>query len=121
MDVVSIIKKNKQHWNNIREDWNTSQIYIKNLGVIHWLKYEVELTHRIHIELFEQMFLSDTSTKGYYDMTQDAVPDIYYAQAYSVFCYNVTVWRNTTNRERLFKQQKKILRLIFNMKPRDSY
>lgn len=46
--------------------------------------------------------------------------DIYYATVNSLFAYNITLWGNSTEAFRVFISQKRIIRLIFNIKTNES-
>lgn len=53
-------------------------------------------------------------------LNEDLLLNVYYALAYSVLSYNVIAWGNAVNSERVLIQQKRLLRLIYKMQPRDS-
>lgn len=53
-------------------------------------------------------------------LNENALLNVYYALAYSALSYNIVVWGNAPYSERILLQQKKILRLIFKLHPRDS-
>ncbi|KAI5637527.1 reverse transcriptase (RNA-dependent DNA polymerase) domain-containing protein [Phthorimaea operculella] len=44
----------------------------------------------------------------------------YYAYAYSWLTYGIIMWGNSTNVSTLFTQQKKLIRILVNIKPTDS-
>lgn len=54
-----------------------------------------------------------------YKMNEKALLQVYYALAYSALTYNILIWGGV-NLERVFIMQKKIIRLIFNLKYRES-
>lgn len=56
--------------------------------------------------------------KSYLDM--DGLLSVYYALAYSHISYNIVVWGITSEISRVLVCQKRIIRLLFNLKPRDS-
>lgn len=53
-------------------------------------------------------------------MDQSTLLQIYYALAYSHIAYNILCWGKATEANRIFILQKRILRLIFNVKPRNT-
>jgi hypothetical protein len=55
-----------------------------------------------------------------YSLTTDALKLIYYAQVHSIVSYGVIFWGNSPRARRVFKWQKRIVRIITNKKPRDS-
>lgn len=50
----------------------------------------------------------------------DALINVYYGLVYCHLCYNVVLWGSSSESERVFIIQKKIIRLMFNLKPRES-
>lgn len=46
--------------------------------------------------------------------------NVYYAMVYSIISYNIIIWGQAVNWHRIFIAQKRIIRLIFNIKHRDS-
>ena len=55
-----------------------------------------------------------------YSLMIDALKLIYYAQVHSIMSYGVIFWGNSPSAGRVFKLQKRIIRIIANKKPRDS-
>lgn len=50
----------------------------------------------------------------------DYLLDMYYALVYSILSYNTILWGNSVNSKRVFISQKRIIRLIFNLRPDES-
>lgn len=53
-------------------------------------------------------------------LPMDSLLGIYYSMVYSHLCYNVVLWGSSADAGRVFICQKKIVRLVFGIKPRDS-
>lgn len=50
----------------------------------------------------------------------DSIITVYYALVYSILSYNTALWGNSSSVGRVFVLQKRIIRLIFNLKFRES-
>lgn len=50
----------------------------------------------------------------------ESVMNVYYSLVYSFLNYNVLLWGNSSSAQRVFIMQKRIIRMIFNLKPLDS-
>jgi hypothetical protein len=55
-----------------------------------------------------------------YYLTTDALKLLYYAHVHSIMSYGVIFWGKSSGARRVFKLQKRIVRIIANKKPRDS-
>lgn len=53
-------------------------------------------------------------------ITDNSLLNVYYAQAYSIICYNIIVWGQSTDASRIFILQKRIIRVIFYLDYRQS-
>lgn len=51
---------------------------------------------------------------------RDALVTMYYSMFYCYLMYNVILWGNSSGAHRVFVSQKRVIRLIFNMKSRDT-
>lgn len=72
-------------------------------------------------------YVSRKINAGYYAISQlrdlvdePALVNIYYSLVYSHLSYNVILWGNATNSQRIFINQKRIIRLIFRLKSMSS-
>ena len=55
-----------------------------------------------------------------YDLDGGTLLQVYYAMVYSSISYHIIVWGGAINTNRIFLIQKRIIRLMFNIKKRDS-
>ncbi|VEN45873.1 unnamed protein product [Callosobruchus maculatus] len=81
--------------------------------------FDSKLTFSDHIH-----YVCQQLNKAFYAVLQlkdvldeSAIISVYYALAYSRMSYNIMAWGNTKDRDRVFVAQKRLIRLIFNIKP----
>jgi len=55
-----------------------------------------------------------------YSLPIDTLKIIYYAHVHAIMSYGVIFWGNSPSAKKVFKLQKKIIRIITNTRPRDS-
>ena len=55
-----------------------------------------------------------------YSLPIDTLKIIYYAHVHSIMSYGVIFWGSSPSAKKVFKLQKKIIRIITNTRPRDS-
>lgn len=94
------------------------QIKTKFLGItldenLSWSEHMHQLCNKLNRSCFAISIL-----KG--DLDQDSLMDVYYAMVYSNLAYNIIVWGQCTDIQRVFIIQKRIIRIIFNLKFRES-
>jgi len=53
-------------------------------------------------------------------MTQDALKTVYYSYLFSLISYGIIFWGNSSYSSHIFQLQKKAVRIITGLKPRDS-
>jgi hypothetical protein len=98
--------------------------YIINTSVTKFLGLTIDetLTWNLHvIQLIKKM-----TTAGYalrfvkHSLPIDTLKIIYYASVHSIMSYGIIFWATSTDANKVFLTQKKILRIIYNIGPRDS-
>jgi len=55
-----------------------------------------------------------------YSLQIETLKIIYFAHVHTIMCYGVIFWGNSSCTKKIFKVQKKIIRIITNTRPRDS-
>lgn len=55
-----------------------------------------------------------------YDLDRGTILQVYYAMVYSAMSYHIIVWGRAVGMNRIFLIQKRIIRLLYNVKKRDS-
>lgn len=72
-------------------------------------------------------FICDKLSKAYYAIKQmkvlldkNELLNLYYALAFSHISYNIIIWGRATEFQRIFVSQKRIIRLIYDLKPMES-
>lgn len=55
-----------------------------------------------------------------HSLPMDALINIYYGMVNCHLCYNIVLWGGSSGSDRVFIAQKKIIRLIFNLRPQES-
>ena len=90
----------------------------KFLGVV--LDADLSWTSQIDIicKKLNKAYFAIIQMKNVCDIT--GLLNIYYSLAYSHINFSIICWSSATERDRVFICQKKLIRLIFNLKPGDS-
>ncbi|KAK9874933.1 hypothetical protein WA026_005750 [Henosepilachna vigintioctopunctata] len=101
-----------------KNDEVESNAYVKFLGVFldHDMKWSVHiaaLNKKLNSAFYAINRIKDCLHLNY-------VMEVYYALVYSHITYNILLWGNSADSRRIFISQKRILRMIFKLKPRDS-
>lgn len=92
--------------------------HTKLLGT--WLDANMSFEHHIsHVcNQLNKAFYAILHMKDYLD--EKRLIDLYYAFAFCHLSYNILSWGKSVHNSRVFVAQKRILRLIFNLKPYES-
>jgi hypothetical protein len=96
----------------------TTSTHVKFLGLI----VDSTLSWNQHIDLVSKRL----STAGYafnclkHLLPRETLKIIYFAHVQSIISYGIIFWGSSPGTSKVFKLQKKILRIIYNMRPRDS-
>lgn len=80
------------------------------------LKWSIQIDcvlHKLNSAFFAILTLKSS-------LDRHSLLNVYYSTVYSVISYNILSWGRATECERIFVQQKRILRLIFEVNPRHS-
>ncbi|XP_031341733.1 uncharacterized protein LOC116169718 [Photinus pyralis] len=94
-------------------------LYTKFLGTL--IDDDLSWTHHIaHVcKKLSQAYYILLKLKSCVD--KDALRTVYYALAYPHLSYNVMVWGAAVERNRVFMLQKRLIRLIYDVKPKTSH
>lgn len=102
-------------FNNVLLD---SSNHTKFLGI----HLDSKLKWSVHIDM-----LSKSLNKSYYALSRiknimpiSALLNVYYSLVYSRLCYNIVLWGNAVNSDRIFITQKRIIRKMFGIRPLES-
>lgn len=77
-------------------------------GSLSWQSHIENVSGRLNSAFYAILVLKSS-------LTQPVLLEIYYALAYSHIAYNILLWGATSEIQRIFVGQKRILRLIFNL------
>lgn len=80
---------------------------------ITWTKHIDQLCCKLRQSCFAVTVLKNK-------LDEDSLINIYYALFYSKVSYNIIIWGQSSDVQRVFVLQKRVIRTIFNMKPLDS-
>ena len=96
----------------------TNAPLIKFLG----LMIDNNLTWNHQVDLILRRLSSSCYAFNYikYTLSIDTLKLIYFAHVQSIMSYGIIFWGTSTKASKIFILQKKILRIIFNIKPKDS-
>lgn len=86
----------------------------------------IRLDHELNFINHIDYVISKLSTAYYailqlkYEVSSKHLIDLYYSLVYPYLAYNVALWGNSIASERVFINQKRIIRLMFNLTPRQT-
>ncbi|KAK9882196.1 hypothetical protein WA026_019708 [Henosepilachna vigintioctopunctata] len=103
---------------SLRESLVSSKNQAKFLGIIvdHELRWSDHIDHVIKkLNSAFYVIYKIKSTVPAYTILQ-----VYYSLVYSCLSYGIILWGNSVDHRRIFVAQKRIIRLMFDLKPRDS-
>ena len=114
--------QNKNIYKSINISLNSRQLSIQKdtnfLGVIldenlGWTKYIDQLCAKLSKSCFAIVMLKNS-------LDQTSLINVYYALFYSKISYNIIAWGQSVDIQRVFVMQKRVLRVIFNMRNMES-
>lgn len=117
---IQFSKRNKP----IEQILNTHNSTIREIAVVKFLGLHIDnqLTWKDHIRKLENKLSSICYMLRALKLILDlkTLKMVYYAYFHSVMLYGVEFWGNATNSIKIFRMQKKAIRIIFGIKPRSS-
>jgi hypothetical protein len=115
-------RPSKHHTTNIQIHHNNE--YITNVTQTNFLRLTLDdtLMWKQHIDLLikKMSSMSYALNQVKYTFPIETLKLIYYAHVHSIMSYGVICWGNSPSAKKVFRLRKKIIRIITNIRPRDS-